>query len=140
MLLPLLLCSFLILSYTNSAHVVVVVQLPSPVWSFANTWTAACPGLPVPHQLLEFALPKFMSLESVLPSNYLILCSSLLLLPSILLIGVNINHQFYMSSNKAQWGYYLISIRYIWLSNQFLVRNIMETNPHKTNISSFSSY
>ena len=39
------------------------------------------PGLPVHHQLPE--LPKLMSIESVMPSNHLILCRPLLLLPSI---------------------------------------------------------
>ena len=40
------------------------------------------PGLPVHHQLPE--LLKLMSIESVMPSNHLILCHPLLLLPSIL--------------------------------------------------------
>ena len=40
------------------------------------------PGLPVHHQLQEFTF-KLMSIESVMPSNQLILCSPLLLLPSI---------------------------------------------------------
>ena len=39
------------------------------------------PGLPVHHQLLEFI--QLMSIESVMPSNYLMLCHPLLLLPSI---------------------------------------------------------
>ena len=39
------------------------------------------PGFPVYHQLLELA--QIMSIESVMPSNYLILCRSLLLLCSI---------------------------------------------------------
>ena len=39
------------------------------------------PGLPVHHQLQE--LLKFMSIESVMPSNHLILCSALLLPSSI---------------------------------------------------------
>ncbi|CAI9155911.1 unnamed protein product [Rangifer tarandus platyrhynchus] len=39
------------------------------------------PGLPVHQQLLD--LPKPMSIESVMPSNHLILCHSLLLPPSI---------------------------------------------------------
>ena len=39
------------------------------------------PGLPVHHQLPEF--PKLMSIESVMPSNHLIICRPLLLLPSI---------------------------------------------------------
>ena len=39
------------------------------------------PGLPVHYQLLEFT--KLMSIESLMPSNHLILCRPLLLLPSI---------------------------------------------------------
>ena len=39
------------------------------------------PGLPVHHQLQS--LLKLMSIESVMPSNHLILCHPLLLLPSI---------------------------------------------------------
>ena len=39
------------------------------------------PGFPVHHQLLEPL--KLMSTESVMPSNHLILCRPLLLLPSI---------------------------------------------------------
>ena len=39
------------------------------------------PGFPVHHQLLEFTKP--MSIESVMPSNHLILCHPLLLTPSI---------------------------------------------------------
>ena len=60
---------------------VVVVQLLSCVRSFATPWTAA-------HQAsLSFSLSrsllKIMSIESVMPSNHLILCHPLLLLPSI---------------------------------------------------------
>ena len=39
------------------------------------------PGFSVPH--ISQSLLKFTSIESVMPSNYLILCSPLLLLPSI---------------------------------------------------------
>ena len=39
------------------------------------------PGLPVLHSLLEFA--QLISIESVVPSNHLILCCPLLLLPSV---------------------------------------------------------
>ena len=39
-------------------------------------------GLPVHHQLLEFTQTLFI--ESVMPSNHLILCHPLLLLPSII--------------------------------------------------------
>ena len=58
-----------------------VVQLLSPVWLFATPWTAA-------HQAslsltISQSLPKFMSIELVMPSNHLILCHPFLLLPSI---------------------------------------------------------
>ena len=44
-------------------------------------WTAACQAsLSVTNPR---SLPKFMSIESVMPSNHLILCRPLLLLPSI---------------------------------------------------------
>ena len=39
------------------------------------------PGFPVPHHLPKFA--QLMSIESVMPSNHLIPCCPLLLLPSI---------------------------------------------------------
>ena len=57
------------------------VQWLSHVWLFATPWTAA-------HQASlsitnSRSLPKLMSIESVMPSNHLILCHSLLLLPSI---------------------------------------------------------
>ena len=60
------------------------VQLLSHVWLFATPWTAA-------HQDGQHSLsitnsqilPKFMSIESVMLSNHLILCCPLLLLPSI---------------------------------------------------------
>ena len=46
---------------------------------FATPWAAA--GFPVHHQLQS--LLKLMSIELVMPSNHLILCRPLLLLPSI---------------------------------------------------------
>ena len=51
--------------------------------TLCNPMDCSTPGLPVHHQLLEFTL-KVMSIESVMPSNHLILCRSLLLLPSII--------------------------------------------------------
>ena len=57
------------------------VQSLSHVWLFATPWTAA-------RQASLFITssqrpPKLMSIESVMPSNHLILCHPLLLLPSI---------------------------------------------------------
>ena len=50
--------------------------------TLCNPMDCSTPGLPVHHQLLELLL-KLVSIESVMPSNHLILCHPLLLLPSI---------------------------------------------------------
>ena len=57
------------------------VQLLSRVWLFVTPWTAA-------HQASQSitnsrSLLKLMSIKSVMPSNHVILCRPLLLLPSI---------------------------------------------------------
>ena len=49
--------------------------------TFWNPMDCSTPGLPVHHQL--WSLLKLMSINSVMPSNHLILCCLLLLLPSI---------------------------------------------------------
>ena len=60
---------------------VVVVQLLSHVWLFVNSWTTA------PQASLSinnsWSLLKLTSIESVMPSNHLILCHPFLFLPSI---------------------------------------------------------
>ena len=62
--------------------VVVGIQSLSCVWLLATPWVAACQAS------LSFAISqsllKLMSIESMMPSNHLILCRPLLLLPSIL--------------------------------------------------------
>ena len=58
------------------------VQWLSRVWLFATPWTAACQAsLSITDSQ---SLLKLMSIESVMPSNHLILCRPLLLPPSIL--------------------------------------------------------
>ena len=57
------------------------VQSLSHVWLFATPWTSACQASPSITN--SQSLPKLMSIESVTPSNHLILCCPLLLLPSI---------------------------------------------------------
>ena len=49
--------------------------------TLCDPMNCSTPGLPVHHQLRS--PPKPMSIESVMPSNHLILCRPLLLLPSI---------------------------------------------------------
>ena len=57
------------------------VQLLSRVWLFVTPWTAECQAsLSITN---SHSSPKLMSIESVMPSNHLILCRPLLLLPSI---------------------------------------------------------
>ena len=57
------------------------VQSLSRVQLFATPWTAACQAsLSITNSQ---SLLKLMSIESVMPSNHLILCCPLLLLPSI---------------------------------------------------------
>ena len=60
---------------------VVVVQLLSHVWLFATSWTEACQSSL--SSTISQSMLKFMSIESVMLSNHLILCRSILLLPSI---------------------------------------------------------
>ena len=68
-------------SYTLLGVTIGVVQLLSHIQLFAAPWPAAC------QTSLSFtisrSLLKLMSVESVIPSNHLILCFCLLLLPSI---------------------------------------------------------
>ena len=57
------------------------VQSLSHVWLFVIPWTAACQAsLSI---TISRSLPKLTSIESVMPSNHLIFCHLLLLLPSI---------------------------------------------------------
>ena len=57
------------------------VQSLSRVRLFATPWTAALQSSLFITK--SWSLPKLMSIESVMPSNHLILCRPLLLLPSI---------------------------------------------------------
>ena len=72
------------------------------------------PGLPVHHQLPS--PPKPMSIESVMPSNHLILCSSLLLLPSIF-------HSIRVFSNES-------ALRIRWTKNWNFSFSIGPSNEH----------
>ena len=74
-------CHFKFLQQPYEVGNVAAVQSLSHVWLFESPWTAA-------HQAslsftISWSLLKLMSIESVIPSNYLILCHPLFLLPSI---------------------------------------------------------
>ena len=69
-------------AWSHVSVVIVAFQLLSRGWLFVTPWTTA-------HQAsLSFtisqSLLKLMSIESVMPSNHLIICGPLLLLPSII--------------------------------------------------------
>ena len=78
-------CTFILSSWDRlwAIHIspAMMVQLLSRVWFFATPWTAACQAsLSITNSQ---SLLKLMPIESVMPSNHLILCHPLLLLPSI---------------------------------------------------------
>ena len=67
-------------SLWSNFHIHTSVQLLSCVRFFATPWIAACqPSLPF---ISSWSLLKLMSIESMVPSNRLILCHPLLFLPS----------------------------------------------------------
>ena len=114
----------------------VVVQFSCSVVSdFATPWTAA-------HQASlsitnSQSLLKLMSIESVMPSNHLILCHPLLFLPSIFLsIRVFSNESVLCITWPEYWSFsispsneysWLISFRMDWLD--LLVRDSQESSP-----------
>ena len=59
--------------------IIVVVQSLSCVWLFVTPWTAACQA-PLSF-IISQSLFTLMSIESIMPSNHLIFCHPLLLLP-----------------------------------------------------------
>ena len=91
------------------------VQSLSCVWIFVTPWTAA-------HQaflsITNFqSLLKLMSIELMMPSNYLILCHPLLLLPSIFLsIRVFSNESFLHIKWPKYWSFsFSISLSNDWI-------------------------
>ena len=65
---------------SHSSFLLSSVQSLSCIWLFVTPWTASCQGfLSITN---SWSLLKLMSIESVIPSNHLILCHHLLL-PSI---------------------------------------------------------
>ena len=126
---------------------IIVIQSLSPVRLFVTPWTAA-------HQVsLSFtisqSLLKLMSIESVMPSNHLILCHPLLPLPSIFPsirvfsneLAVCIrwpkyqNFNFSISPSSENSG--LISFRIDWfdlLSAQRTLRSLLQHHSSKASI------
>ena len=73
-------CNFFVSNNCFCCHQFSSVQSLSCVRLFMTPWTAACqPSLSITNSQ---SLLKLMSIESVMPSNHLILCHPLLLQPS----------------------------------------------------------
>ena len=90
------------------------VQSLSCVWLFATLWTAACQAsLSITN---SWSLLKLMSIKSVMPSNHLILCHPLLLLPSIF---PSIRIFSYESVLRIRWPKYWSFSFSISLSNEY---------------------
>ena len=87
---PAKLCTFEWKFFRTNASLVLVVQSLSRVQLLATPWTAA--GQASLSFTISWSLLKLMSTESMMPSNHLILCPSLLVLPSI-----------FPSSSLFQW-------------------------------------
>ena len=68
-------------TFSSLSNIVIIVQLPSHVGLFVTPWAVACQALL--SSSISLSLLKLMSNESVMPSNNLIHCNPLLLLPSI---------------------------------------------------------
>ena len=68
-------------TYNQTTATCLVGQSLSLIWLFVAPWIAACQASL--SFTISWSLLKLMSIESVMPSNYLILCHPFLLLPSI---------------------------------------------------------
>ena len=142
-----------IYAYYIPLYFIAVVQLLSHVWLFANPYTAA------QQASLSFtisrSLLKLMFTESMMPSNYLILCHLLLLLPSVFpSIGVSSNE----SALRIRWPKYwsfrfsispsneysgLISFRIDWFdlfAVQGPLKNLLQHHSLKASILQSSAF
>ena len=112
-------------------------------------------GSPVCHQLLEWSLPKLMFIESVMPSNHLILCHPFLLPPSIFPSIRVFSHEsvlhirwpkywsfsFNISPSNEHSG--LISFRMDWLdllAVQGILKSLLQHHSSKASILQHSAF
>ena len=92
-----------------------VVQSPRPVRLFALPWTAALQA-PLSSTISQ-SLLKFMSIESVMPSNHLILCCSHLLWPSVFSSIWVFSNELVLYLRRPKYWSFSFSIS---LSNEYL--------------------
>ena len=130
-----------------------VFQSLSRVWHFVTPWTAACQAsLSITSSQ---SLLKLMSSELVMPSNHLILCHPLLLLPSVfpsirVFSNDSILHvrwpkywsfRFNINSSNEQSG--LIPFRMDWLdllAIQGILKSLLQHHSSKTSILQCSAF
>ena len=116
-------------------------------------WTVACQA-PL-SSTVSWNLLKFMSFESVMPSNHLILCHPLLLLPSILpsirvfssestlCIRWPKNSSFSFSISPSHEYSGLISFRIVWfdlLAVQWILKSLLQHHSSKASILQCSAF
>ena len=126
--------------------VVVVVQSLSCVWLFATPWTAACQSSL--SFTISLSLLKLRSVQLMMPSNRLILCCPILLLPSILpASGSFPMSQLFVSGGQSigasasasvlPMNIQLISFRIDWfdlLAVQGTLKNLLQYHSSKASI------
>jgi len=137
----------------NCKSIISSVQLLSCFWLFATPWIAACQAfLSITNSR---SLLKLMSIELTMPSNHLILCHPLLLLPSIFpSIRVFSNE----SALRIRWPMYwsfsfnispsnghpgLISLRIDWLdllAVQGTLKSLLQHHSSKASILRCSAF
>ena len=114
--------------------------------TLSDPMDCSTPGLPVHHQLPELA--QLLSIESVMPSNHLILCCPLLLLPSIFpSIRVFSNESVLCIRWPKYWGFSfsispsneysgLISFRLDWFDHavQGTLKSLLQHHSSKASI------
>ena len=129
------------------------VQSLTRVRLFATPWTAACQAsLSITNSQSLF---KLMSIESVMPSNHLILCRPLLLLPSIFpTIRVFLNESVLQNRWPKYWSFSftispsneylgLISFRMNWLdllAVQWTLKSLLQHHISKASILQCSAF
>ena len=129
------------------------VQLLSRVQLFATPWTARClASLPITNSQ---SLLKLMSMESVMPSNHLILCHPLLFPPSIFpsmrvfsnesVLHIRWPKNWHFSFSISSYNGYsgLISFRMDWLdllAVQRTLKSLLQHHSSKASILSHSAF
>ena len=129
------------------------IQSLSHAWILVNTWTAACQAsLSITNSQ---SMLKLMSIKSVMPSNHLILCHPLLLLPSnfpstwvfsnelVLLIKWPKDWSFSFSISPSNEYSGLISFRIDWLgllAVQGTLKSLLQHHSSKASVLQRSAF